>query len=368
MGRLQKNKSICLILCLVKRASKNKYILCIGYNKKLGGMKVNPSSAKRIFYFDNAKFILIFLVVLGHVISPLKENDTMLLSLYSAIFLFHMPAFIFISGYFSKGYNKKGYLLKITKKILLPYFIFQIIYSIFYYWNGQSANLHFNLFQPHWTLWFLLSLFCWNLLLYLFAKLKWTGLVIAIILGITIGYLDQIGSFLSLSRTFVFFPYFLLGYLLEAKHLTFIKKIKHSSLIGTAVLLITMLLFGLFFPKDAMDWLLGDTSYASMGTLEAIDGLKRLVQYGLTAIVILGFMAIVPSKGFTFTVIGRRTLYIYLLHGFIIKTMQTFISDDALITISNQYLILISFSFGLCILLGSYFIKKYTRPLIELTI
>ncbi|GKU82978.1 acyltransferase family protein [Niallia sp. NCCP-28] len=329
---------------------------------------MSSSSTKRIFYFDNAKFILIFLVVLGHVISPLKGHDDVLFSLYSVIFLFHMPAFIFISGYFSKGYNKKGYLLKITKKILLPYFIFQIIYSIFYYWNGQTENLEFNLFQPHWTLWFLLSLFLWNLFLYIFAKLKWAGLAIATIIGISIGYIDNIGSFLSLSRTFVFFPYFLLGYLLDLKHLKLIKKVKFSPVIGTAFLLSITLLFALLFPKDAIAWLLGDTSYANMGVKEQIDGLKRLAQYALTVAVIGGFLAIVPSKGFSFTVIGKRTLYIYLLHGFIIKTIQAFISDDTLSTMSDQYFILISFSFVLCIGLGSYFIKKYTRPLIELTI
>lgn len=337
-------------------------------SRKTGGINLDSLSPKRIFYFDNAKFILIFLVVLGHVISPLKEHDNLLLSLYSIIFLFHMPAFIFISGYFSKGYNKKGYLLKMIKKILLPYFIFQSIYSVFYYWNGQVADLQFDLFQPHWTLWFLISLFWWNLFLHIFAKLKWIGLVIATIIGILIGYMDNIGSFLSLSRTFVFFPYFLLGYLLDLKHLKWIKKVKFSPVIGMTILLITMLLFGLFFPKDAIPWLLGDTSYANMGVKEHIDGLKRLAQYLVTLIVVYGFLAIVPSKNFKFTIIGKRTLYIYLLHGFIIKTIQAFISDDTLSTISDQYLTLISFSFGLCILLGSYFIKKYTRPLIELTI
>ncbi|MFZ7944441.1 acyltransferase family protein, partial [Neobacillus sp. 19] len=66
-------------------------------------------TSKRSKYFDNAKFILIFLVVFGHLISPLKERDRILFTLYTVIFLFHMPAFIFISGYFAKGFRKKGY-------------------------------------------------------------------------------------------------------------------------------------------------------------------------------------------------------------------------------------------------------------------
>jgi fucose 4-O-acetylase-like acetyltransferase len=326
------------------------------------------SSSMRSLYFDNAKFILIFLVVFGHVISPLKSNDDFLFSLYLVIFLFHMPAFILISGYFSKGFNKKGYFLKTVKKILLPYLIFQVIYSIFYYLNGHESTLKFDLLQPHWTLWFLLSLFSWNLLLYVFARLKWVGLVIAAAIGIGIGYFDHVGSYLSLSRTFVFFPYFLLGFLLEQKHLKLVKKVKYSNVIGFVILLCTMLLVGTFFPKDGIPWLLGDTSYADMGVKELRDGLIRALQYVLTVIVIYGFLAIVPSNGFKMTVIGQRTLYIYLLHGFIIKTIQTIVSDDTLNDMSDHYLILLVFSLGLCLLLGNYLIQRYTRPLVELRI
>ncbi len=326
------------------------------------------SSTGRVFYFDNAKFILIFLVVFGHVISPLKDDDGLLFILYTAIFLFHMPAFIFISGYFSKGFKKKGYFLKTIKKILLPYLIFQMIYSLFYYLNGDEPALKFDLFQPHWTLWFLLSLFCWNVLLYIFARLKWPGFILAAAIGIGIGYFDNVGSYLSLSRTFVFFPYFLLGYLMEPKHLKVVKKVKYSFVIGYVVLLSTMLFIGAFFPKDAIPWLLGDHSYADMGTKELTDGFIRAFQYIVTVIVIFGFMAIVPSKGSKMTVIGQRTLYIYLLHGFIIKTIQTFVSGDTLNVMSDHYLTLLAFSFGLCLLLGNYLIQKYTSPLIELKI
>lgn len=52
----------------------------------------------RSSYWDNAKGILIFLVLIGHFIMtyrPLKP-------IFDSIYLFHMPAFLFISGLFSK--------------------------------------------------------------------------------------------------------------------------------------------------------------------------------------------------------------------------------------------------------------------------
>ncbi|MDQ0199219.1 acyltransferase family protein [Neobacillus ginsengisoli] len=326
------------------------------------------SSSRRSLYFDNAKFFLIFLVVFGHVISPIKDNNNILFTLYSVIFLFHMPAFIFISGYFSKGFNKKGYLLKILKKILLPYLIFQVLYSLFYYLDGEVPSLKVDMLQPHWSLWFLLSLFCWNLFLYIFARLKWTGLVISIAIGVGIGYFDHVGSFLSLSRTLVFFPYFLLGYLVEPKHLKIVKKARFSPLIGFAILLGTALVFAALFPKGAMPWLFGDTSYANMGVKELTSVLKRSSQYLVTLIVTYGFLAMVPTKGFKFTIIGERTLYVYLLHGFIIKTIEMFVSYDTLNGFSTHYVILTVFSLVICFLLGSFFIKKYTCPLVEMRI
>lgn len=322
------------------------------------------STTSRSKYFDNAKFILIFLVVFGHMISPYKDQDKVLFTLYTVIFLFHMPAFILISGYFAKGFKNKGYLLKSVQKILIPYFIFQIIYSVVYFLVGKEKTLEFDLFQPHWSLWFLLSLFFWNLLLYVFARLKWVGLLIAVLLGIAIGYFEHAGSFMSISRTFVFFPYFLLGFLLNGDHLKRIIGAKYSVPAGVVIIISTFLFFGLSFPENAVPWLLGDTSYENMGGMQLTDGLLRGLQYVLTLVVVFGFLPLIPSNQYRITKIGERTLYVYLFHGFIIKSIQSILPD----AISENYLFLIAFSFMVCIVLGSYMIKKYTQPLVELKI
>jgi fucose 4-O-acetylase-like acetyltransferase len=326
------------------------------------------SASKRSKYFDNAKFILIFLVVFGHLISPLKEQDGILFTLYTVIFLFHMPAFILISGYFAKGFKNKGYLLKSVKKILLPYFIFQIIYSIYYYLVGKEETLQFDFLHPHWSLWFLLSLFFWNLLLYVFASLRWFGLFVAVLLGIVIGFVDEVGSFLSLSRTFVFFPYFLLGYLLNGDMLKKVIRAKYSVRVGVFIIIGTLLFFGFWFPENAVPWLLGSTSYANMGGEEVADGIFRGIQYIITLIVIFGFLALIPSSPHKVSEIGERTLYVYLFHGFIIKSLQAVVPDKSLFSFSGYYLLLIGVSLLICFILGSYLTKKFTRPLVELKV
>ncbi|WP_462411834.1 acyltransferase family protein [Neobacillus sp. Marseille-QA0830] len=323
------------------------------------------SASKRSEYFDNAKFILIFLVVFGHVISPLKEYNRVLYTLYTFIYLFHMPAFIMISGYFAKNFNKKGYLVKTFKKILVPYFIFQFIYSIFYYLIGKESTLHFDILDPHWSLWFLLSMFFWNVFLYLFSKMGWAGFFVSIAIGIAVGYVDEIGSFMSLSRTFVFFPYFFIGYLLKGNQLKRLVRNRYSLPIGLVIIAATVICFAVGFPKSAVPWLLGDTSYAGMGGEQLYDGVLRTIQYAATLIVTFGFLTLIPSSKLKLTKIGERTLYVYLFHGFIIKPVQTIMPEESLNMVSENYLILILFSLIICTILGSFLVKKYTKPLVE---
>ena len=56
---------------------------------------------KRDYRIDNTKGILIILVVIGHFLLPVASTRFTTNSLY-LIYTFHMPCFIFISGYLAK--------------------------------------------------------------------------------------------------------------------------------------------------------------------------------------------------------------------------------------------------------------------------
>ncbi|MGG3906453.1 acyltransferase family protein [Geobacillus stearothermophilus] len=71
---------------------------------------------ERDYYFDNAKCALMLLVVFGHFLRPYIDGVLWVHSLYTWIFFFHMPAFIFISGYFAKKFYEHGYLQKNYEK------------------------------------------------------------------------------------------------------------------------------------------------------------------------------------------------------------------------------------------------------------
>ncbi|MCP8617665.1 acyltransferase family protein [Salirhabdus salicampi] len=318
------------------------------------------TASQRIYYFDNAKFLLILLVVIGHMVSPYRHESTFLQAFYKFIYTFHMPAFILIAGYFAKNVFKKGYVKKVCYKVLFPYFIFQLLYTA--YFTFQTHTLEFTLFDPHWTLWFLLSFVGWHFLLLLFAKVKYS-LLISIGIGVFIGFIPTIGTFLSLSRTFVFFPLFLLGYYLEKEHFSLLRQ-RGLRILSIYVLGTLLICYMLFLHDVPRDWLLASSSYTTIGVNPEIGAIVRLMIYGLVFLTTFAFLSVVPWRRTFYSKLGERTLYIYLLHGIVVKLLDTTPVIEVMIN-ANVYVFLFLFGTMITFILGSNPVTKVTRPIIE---
>ncbi|MFT8322624.1 MAG: acyltransferase family protein [Bacillus sp. (in: firmicutes)] len=318
----------------------------------------------RDYYFDNAKFLLIFFVVFGHFVQSYNEESNGIYALYKVIYTFHMPAFILISGFFAKGIYKQGYIQKYTKKLIVPYIIFQLIYSIFYYYLYGKSTFTLDPLNPHWSLWFLISLFFWNMLLLLFAKIKpFYGLSLSLVLGLAIGFLDWTTSYLSLTRTFVFFPLFLIGFYIKKEHFEWTRG-KGAKLFAIATFIIVFIGF-YYLPSINYQWLFGSKSYSTLGEdpLQAI--FIRLFFYLLSCLMIYCFFACVPKKQYFFTKLGNNTLYVYLLHGFVVRIFR--ISDITdVVNPHKSFMLIIFISLVLTLLLSSKIITSLTQPIIEL--
>lgn len=81
--------------------------------------------AIRITYFDLAKAICIILVALGHYVpegAPMWYE-----SLHDWIYLFHMPLFMFASGYIYNAFKREesysSFIWKKVKRLMVPYFV-----------------------------------------------------------------------------------------------------------------------------------------------------------------------------------------------------------------------------------------------------
>ncbi|WP_226087245.1 acyltransferase family protein [Mesobacillus sp. S13] len=318
---------------------------------------------QRDYYFDNAKFILIFFVVFGHLLRSFIEDNEMIYNLYKVIYTFHMPAFILVSGFFARGFNKKGYVMKIAKKLILPYFIFQLIYSIFYYFLYSKSTFTMDPLNPHWSLWFLISLFCWNIMLIGFSKLNAPiGLLVAFGMGLGVGYVDWISNYLSLSRTFVFFPLFLIGYHLTKDH---ISTLTRPAFKAGALVTFALVFLGFYFnPYIDYKWLLGSKPYSLMEAASIASMFTRLGFYLLSLLMVFSFLTIVPKKQYFFTDLGKNTLYVYLLHGFFVRTFRESEVQDFFHS-PERILLLAVIALLLTFLLSSKYAAAIAQPLIE---
>ena len=174
-----------------------------------------PRPNRRVPFWDNARFACIVLVVLGHAIQRLTYDSDIALAVYLSVYAFHMPAFAIIAGYFSKsGAPTRRQMGRVITDILLPYVIFEGLWTLTKWLvEGDGSP---NLTQPSWTLWFLLALGIFRLVLPYLALLRWP-LLWTVAISIGAGYLPNIDSTFSLSRTLGLLPFFTLGWWLSEK-------------------------------------------------------------------------------------------------------------------------------------------------------
>ena len=278
---------------------------------------------KRIAYFDNAKGILILFIILAHVLSLCSKYYNYSDDFFKFASLFMLQCFFFISAYFSN--KSKTPRKKRVKSILKTYLIWQTIITIYYAFVLNIIDFNLNYLNPRYTLWFLVTMIFYNLLEIILEKSTYKIMIpLSIVLGLLAGFIPIIGKTLSLSRTFVFFPFYVLGY--YAKDLDILskittKKVKIITIILSIIILILILNYnGILSIKI----LKGKYSYFDIDSINIfLAALQRLLFYAISIIVSIAFFNLVPKKESILTTLGRNTLYIYLTQGMILKTFVT---------------------------------------------
>ena len=152
-------------------------------------------------------------MVLGHGIQRLTYDSAISETLYLVVYSFHMPAFAMISGYFSKSASpNQRQMARVITDIIVPYLIFESLWVLTKWLIEGRADP--NVTQPSWTLWFLLALGFFRLVLPYLALLRWP-LAWALAISIGVGYMTNVDSTFSLSRTLGLLFFFTFGWWLR---------------------------------------------------------------------------------------------------------------------------------------------------------
>lgn len=277
---------------------------------------------KQDCFINNLKFFLIVCVVIGHFIAKINWMEK-IRYLYYFIHLFHMPCFIFVSGYLSKRMNIGGKLKaeRIFSMFWL-YLVFKFGDALLITWLDKKP-FEMTVFNDIPAPWYLLSMTYWYLMIPFIERVKPKIMIIlAFLSGILIGFVNLAGSSFSISRTVVFFPFFVIGFYLSEDRL---QKLLNLKIKWLAFLLLSA--SGLFFiyqGKSVLSMLqivFGSTSYQGVFGNKAYGMTIRIIWYFAALFFSICIMLLIPRCKLFFSSLGTRTLQIYILHIWIRKIL-----------------------------------------------
>ncbi|WP_198169832.1 acyltransferase family protein [Agromyces laixinhei] len=322
--------------------------------------------------WDNARWIAITLVVVGHGILPLIGEDNVAYSVYLFIYSFHVAVFVTVSGYFAKsGPPNARALRQILTDIVFPFFIFETIWTIIRWVLGAEFALDFT--TASWTLWFLIALAVWRIVLPYLVLLRYP-LLISIAISIGAGYTETIDSTLALTRTLGMLPFFVFGWRLRQLQLT-----GRWLELGTAATWRwragAIVLFGaalVIMPAAIETWrdlklrrfMLYDESYQAIGYDEPWSGVIRLGLMLIAMVLTVAFLVVMPRGAHWFTPFGTATMYIYLLHTFVLFPFR----ESGLLAGYQPFWVLpamIVFCVAISIVLSLKSVRRVFRPLVQ---
>ncbi|MFF2805600.1 acyltransferase family protein [Streptomyces sp. NPDC058000] len=269
-------------------------------------------------FFDNAKYLAIVLVAMGHAWEPLRSGSRSAAALYITVYAFHMPAFIIISGYFSRSFDmRKDRLQRLITGVAVPYVLFEVAYTFFKRWADDDPGYPITLLQPWYLTWFLVALFIWRLTTPLWKIVRWP-LPLALTIAVLAAVSPEIGDDLNLQRVLQFLPFFIVGLTLRPEHFQLVRR--RSVRIAALPVVAGALVFAYWAaPRMNAAWFYHRDSAQELGAPWWSGVVMTLAMFGCSLVLVACFFAWVPGRRTWYTTLGAGTLYGYLLHGFLAK-------------------------------------------------
>ncbi len=289
----------------------------------LPGAAVAAPKRARWFRADNIRYILLFNVIAEHMLTQTDITYNWLVTVIVCWSrMITMPGFCFISGYFSKK-GDKCYQSAIFD-FLIPYIIFNSLFVLCY---GSSAP---NIFTPTFAYWYLMCMFAWKLVTKALQQIKYV-LPLSFLVALLVGGLDDVGHFLSLSRTIGFLPFYIIGMKMSREDVQ-----KIEDLPKLPVFLVTMAVMGVWGWLNVKGVFHIDFYYYWMPYNGSSDPLCMFHDYGMLKGLILralGYVISLIQIIFLFVFVpnkslpvmrdgGTRTMVPYLLHTYVIMFMK----------------------------------------------
>ncbi|WP_433891783.1 acyltransferase family protein [Streptomyces sp. CA-111067] len=330
------------------------------------GPSSSPSpSPSRDPYFDNAKLLAVVLVVCGHFWEPLLPytGERGVTALYLLTYAFHMPAFIVMSGYFSRSFAAQPrQMRRLVTGVLVPFLFWNTLLTGYTdLLNGQHVTL--RPLTPVWITWFLMSLFLWRLTAPLWSTLR-APVAVATAVFLASGAFP-FGAQLSLTRTLQFLPFFVLGLTIRPSRLAWLRETRWVRRAAVPVLAAALAAAYLLAGHLSPAWL-----YRSGGAHDLHVSYARWLTettaiYAAALVLTAAFLSLIPRTRTWFTPLGAGTMYAFLIHAFLRETLIHTGAYPHIAHSASAELTLTATSVALALTLCTPRIRQTLRPLVE---
>jgi fucose 4-O-acetylase-like acetyltransferase len=259
--------------------------------------------------------LLVTLVVAGHAWVLLPDSLARHW-FYDFLYLWHMPAFVMVTGYLSSSFSwSRRDLSRLVTVVAVPYVVFEALMSAFRTRVGGEDGIERLWVEPHWPMWFLAALFMWRLATPALKAVP-APFVVAVAVSVLGGLLA--GDVLDIGRATGMLPFFVLGLVARREHVEMLRT-RGVRVVGAALLLVAFGLAAFIDGRLQTEWLYWRSGYEVMGVSFAEGAAIRLGLIGVATLLALSALALVPRSGGWFTRLGAATMVVYLFHGFFVR-------------------------------------------------
>ena len=257
---------------------------------------------KRSSYWDNLKGILMLLTVFAHILYGLQASYPGIDHTVDYIYMFHMPAFVFVSGFFGKSEHSRSF--ESIFRMIFLYFVFNSTIGFIYGFG--------SLLDPLYSFWFLIALIVWRLTAHYIAGIKW-AVPVLLVLSAAAGCFPSLDNTFAVSRIIAFYPWYMAGYLFSAEKADKIIRRQYSKRLGIglfAAFIAAALCFAARFYFRYTD-----AALLMMPYEKPFDALGRCVLYVTAFFAIAALLMLTPDRKIPLlTMFGRNSLWIFLFH------------------------------------------------------
>lgn len=266
-------------------------------------------------YLDNAKYLTIVLVAVGHAWAPLTADSRTAGALYYLLYSFHMPVFVIISGFLSRGFEGgHRQASRLIAGVVVPYTLFQTLHFVLARWSGGAPDRELHYQEPGFALWFLPALCLWRLTTPLWKMLR-RPLAVSVVVAVAASVTPTIDDDLDLMRVAQFLPFFVLGLRLRPAHFELVRH-RAVRMLAVPVAACALVVSYWAVPRISGAPFLHDRAAQDLGLSAWAGASMTTVSFGCALVTSVCFLAWVPRRRTWFTTLGAGTLYAYLLHIF----------------------------------------------------